>query len=73
MDRTKKEYYTDAYFHTTGQLEEEVRQAGFLVKARIGIEGFFWFMEGRDALLADEERTCHLLAHLNQVELDRSL
>jgi SAM-dependent methyltransferase len=72
-NKTGKDYFTEAFFHAPEQLEEELCEAGFQCEALIGIEGFSWFMAGRDEALADAERRRRLLDDLKQVESERNL
>jgi ubiquinone/menaquinone biosynthesis C-methylase UbiE len=48
------EYFTTAYFHRPGDLQDELEQAGFLDVMVLGVEGPSWMLSDFDARWADE-------------------
>jgi ubiquinone/menaquinone biosynthesis C-methylase UbiE len=69
----RPEWFTTAYFHLPEELRGEVKEAGFVVEALVGIEGPAWAVPDLDAWLEDPRRRAKLLAAIGRVEAQSSL
>jgi ubiquinone/menaquinone biosynthesis C-methylase UbiE len=69
----RPEWFTTAYFHLPEELRGEVKEAGFVVEALVGIEGPAWAVPDLDAWLEDPRRRAKLLAAIGRVEAELSL
>jgi len=69
----RPEWFTTAYFHLPEELRGEVKEAGFVVEALVGIEGPAWTVPDLDAWLEDPRRRAKLLAAIGRVEAELSL
>lgn len=69
----RPEWFTTAYFHLPEEVRGEVKEAGFVVEALVGIEGPAWAAPNLDAWLEDPRRRAKLLAAIERVEAEPSL
>lgn len=69
----RSEWFTTAYFHLPDELREEVRSAGFHVKALIGVEGPAAFLTDIDDWLDDPRRREALLRAIGRVDTQQTL
>ena len=69
----RPEWFTTAYFHLPEELRGEVKEAGFVVEALVGIEGPAWAVPDLDAWLEDSRQRAKLLAAIGRVEAEPSL
>ncbi len=69
----RPEWFTTAYFHLPEELRGEVKEAGFVVEALVGIEGPAWAVHDLDAWFEDSSRRAKLLAAIGRVEAEPSL
>jgi ubiquinone/menaquinone biosynthesis C-methylase UbiE len=69
----RPEWFTTAYFHLPEELRDEVIEAGFKVKALVGIEGPAWVLPDLDSWLEDPPRCSRLLEAIRRVETEPSL
>jgi ubiquinone/menaquinone biosynthesis C-methylase UbiE len=69
----RTEWFTTAYFHLPEELRGEVKEAGFVVEALVGIEGPAWAAPDLDAWLEDPRSRAKLLAAIGRVEAEPSL
>ena len=67
------EWFTTAYFHLPEELRSEAKEAGFAVKALVGIEGPAWAASDLAAWLENPRRRAKLLATIGRVEAEPSL
>ena len=67
------EWFTTAYFHLPEELRSEAKEAGFAVKALVGIEGPTWAASDLAAWLENPRRRAKLLATIGRVEAEPSL
>jgi SAM-dependent methyltransferase len=67
------EYFTTAFFHRPDELRTEVEQAGFAVRALLGIEGPFWTLPNFEVRWNDPMRRESILKAARAVEAEPSL
>jgi ubiquinone/menaquinone biosynthesis C-methylase UbiE len=53
---SKIDYFTTAYFHRPEELEQEIREAGFLVQEVVGLEGAGWLLPDFEQRWRDPRR-----------------
>ncbi len=69
----RSEYFTTSYFHKPDELAGELGQAGFAVRAMVGVEGPAWLAPDIEARLADPAKQRQLLEILKTVETEPAL
>ena len=69
----RTEWFTTAYFHLPEELRGEVKEAGFVVEALVGIEGPAWAVPDLVAWLDDSTQRAKLLTAIGRVEAEPSL
>jgi SAM-dependent methyltransferase len=69
----RPEWFTTAFFHRPGELEAEVRAAGFALEALVAVEGVGAILPDPDAWLDDPGRRATLLRAIARVEGEPSL
>jgi hypothetical protein len=69
----RPEWFTTAYFHLPEKLRGEVKEAGFVVEALVGIEGPAWAVPDLDACLEVPRRRMKLFAAIGRVEAEPNL
>ncbi len=65
-------YFTEAFFHTPDDLRDEVAEAGFSIKAIVGIEGPLWSRE-RMPGWTDSNRRALIMDLLRRIEEEPTL
>lgn len=68
-----KPYFTTTFFHHPFELRDELLEAGFDVKALLGVEGPGWTMRDFDDVWADPERRGWLLQVAQRLEAEITL
>jgi ubiquinone/menaquinone biosynthesis C-methylase UbiE len=69
----RPEWFTTAFFHLPGELENEVRAAGFALEALVAVEGVGAILADPDAWLDDPARRATLMRAIARVESEPSL
>lgn len=69
----RSEYFTTSFFHKPDELAGEIGQAGFAVRALVGVEGPAWMAAHVEDRLADPAKQRQLLEILRSVETEPSL
>lgn len=69
----KPEYFTDAYLHLPDELENEVKDAGFVMESLSAIEGPAWLLPDLSQWLENAEKKELLFKLIAQIEDQRSL
>ena len=70
-DSDGERFFTRAYFHRPGEAAEEAVEAGLTGVRVVAVEGPMWLAgDGLAEILADAERTAHLLDRMRTVESD---
>ncbi|MDJ0925272.1 MAG: class I SAM-dependent methyltransferase [Acidimicrobiia bacterium] len=67
------DYFTTAYFHLPGDLEEELLEAGLVDVEILAVEGIGWVASDLDERMADEESQTKLLGLLEMLEREASI
>jgi ubiquinone/menaquinone biosynthesis C-methylase UbiE len=70
---TPKAYFTTAYFHLPGELEDEARAAGLLPLELVGVEGPGWLLPDLDARWRNPQERERLLWAARAVEREPTL
>ena len=73
IDHSGKDFFTDAYFHTVHDLEEELSMAGFQILKSIGIEGPFWWFNDIESHCNDETKLHQMLQYIKMVESEKEI
>jgi ubiquinone/menaquinone biosynthesis C-methylase UbiE len=67
------EWFTTAYFHRPDELRDEIVEAGFEVRALVGLEGPLWLMPDLADRLADPGTARRLLDLVGAIEEEPSI
>jgi len=70
---TEHDYFTTAYFHLPQELEDEVREAGFVAVEVLGVEGPGWMLADLQARWADPIRRRQILDAARAIEREPTL
>jgi ubiquinone/menaquinone biosynthesis C-methylase UbiE len=67
------DWFTTAYFHRPEELRAEVAEAGFEVRALVGLEGPLWLLPDLEERLDDPKAATHLLDLVRAIEEEPSI
>ena len=66
-------YFTDAYFHHTDEIENEVESAGLHIVDHVAVEGVGWLWQNFDEIWADTQQRAILLEMIGRTDRERTL
>ena len=70
---TDRDYFTTAFFHLPRELEDEVREAGFIQVEVLGVEGPGWLLGDLDRRWADPAERQQILDAARAIEREPTL